>query len=94
MESAMQQVYRQSSYYEGGTCGYADTSYIAQESALRSDIQTAAVESPEARIDRRRSFGDRLRLRLLTGRGAVDVSAPRRDGIFVRGRGDRTRDGR
>src|SRR5204863_6441148 len=27
MEAAMQEVYRQSSYYEGGACGYADTSY-------------------------------------------------------------------
>ena len=31
----MQDMYRQSSYYEGGTSGYADTSYTAQESALR-----------------------------------------------------------
>ncbi len=27
IESAMQEVYRESSYYEGGACGYADTSY-------------------------------------------------------------------
>jgi len=35
-EAAMQDVYRQSSYYEGGTSGYADTSYTGQESALRT----------------------------------------------------------
>lgn len=35
----MQQAYRESSYYEGGTCGYADTSYIAQESALRATFK-------------------------------------------------------
>jgi SAM-dependent methyltransferase len=39
IESAMQQAYRESSYYEGGTCGYADTSYIAQESALRATFK-------------------------------------------------------
>ncbi len=38
-EAAMQEVYRQSSYYEGGSCGYADTSYTAQESALRATFQ-------------------------------------------------------
>ncbi len=38
-ESAMQEVYRQSSYYEGGASGYADTSYTAQESALRSTFK-------------------------------------------------------
>jgi len=36
VESAMQQAYRESSYYEGGACGYADTSYTAQEFALRA----------------------------------------------------------
>ena len=35
----MQDVYRQSSYYEGGTSGYADTSYTAQESALRATFK-------------------------------------------------------
>jgi SAM-dependent methyltransferase len=39
VESAMQQVYRESSYYEGGACGYADTSYTAQESALRATFK-------------------------------------------------------
>jgi SAM-dependent methyltransferase len=39
IESAMQQVYRQSSYYQGGASGYADTSYIAQESALRATFK-------------------------------------------------------
>ena len=38
-ESAMQEAYRESSYYEGGACGYADTSYIAQESALRATFK-------------------------------------------------------
>ncbi len=35
----MQEVYRQSSYYEGGTCGYADASYTAQEPALRATFK-------------------------------------------------------
>jgi SAM-dependent methyltransferase len=35
----MQQVYRQLSYYEGGASGYADTSYLAQESALRATFK-------------------------------------------------------
>ena len=39
IESAMQEVYRQSSYYEGGACGYADTSYTAQEFALRATFK-------------------------------------------------------
>jgi SAM-dependent methyltransferase len=38
-EAAMQEAYRQSSYYEGGTCGYADSSYTAQESALRATFR-------------------------------------------------------
>ena len=36
VESAIREAYQQSSYYEGGACGYADTSYTAQESALRA----------------------------------------------------------
>jgi 2-polyprenyl-3-methyl-5-hydroxy-6-metoxy-1,4-benzoquinol methylase len=39
IESAMQKVYRESSYYEGGACGYADTSYTAQEFALRATFK-------------------------------------------------------
>jgi len=39
IESAMQEVYRESSYYEGGACGYADTSYTAQELALRATFK-------------------------------------------------------
>jgi SAM-dependent methyltransferase len=35
----MQEAYRQSSYYEGGACGYADTSYVAQEPALRATFK-------------------------------------------------------
>jgi hypothetical protein len=35
----MQQAYRESSYYEGGACGYADTSYSAQEFALRATFK-------------------------------------------------------
>ncbi len=35
----MQEAYRQPSYYEGGVCGYADTSYTAQESALRATFK-------------------------------------------------------
>src|SRR6476620_1532432 len=39
IEGAMQEAYRQPSYYEGGACGYADTSYQAQESALRATFK-------------------------------------------------------
>ena len=35
----MQDVYRQPSYYEGGVCGYADTSYTGQEPALRATFK-------------------------------------------------------
>src|SRR5262249_4529231 len=42
-EAAMQKAYRQSSYYEGGTSGYADTSYTAQESALRATFKRLLV---------------------------------------------------
>jgi len=40
IESAIQEAYRQPSYYEGGACGYTDTSYIGQESALRATFKT------------------------------------------------------
>ncbi len=40
IESAMQEAYRQSSYYEGGACGYADASYTEQESALRATFKS------------------------------------------------------
>src|SRR5439155_21906 len=39
IESAIQEAYRESSYYEGGACGYADASYTAQESALRATFK-------------------------------------------------------
>ena len=39
IEGAMQEAYRQPSYYEGGACGYADTSETAQESALRATFK-------------------------------------------------------
>jgi SAM-dependent methyltransferase len=39
IEGAMQKAYRQPSYYGGGACGYADTSYMAQESALRATFK-------------------------------------------------------
>ncbi len=35
----MHEAYRQWSYYEGGTSGYADTGYTAQESALRATFK-------------------------------------------------------
>jgi 2-polyprenyl-3-methyl-5-hydroxy-6-metoxy-1,4-benzoquinol methylase len=35
----MHEAYRQPSYYEGGACGYADTSYTAQEAALRATFK-------------------------------------------------------
>jgi 2-polyprenyl-3-methyl-5-hydroxy-6-metoxy-1,4-benzoquinol methylase len=38
-ESAIREAYQQSSYYEGGTCGYADTSYTDQERALRATFK-------------------------------------------------------
>ncbi len=38
IESAMQQAYRESSYYAGGSCGYADTSYFSQEEAAPPDV--------------------------------------------------------
>jgi 2-polyprenyl-3-methyl-5-hydroxy-6-metoxy-1,4-benzoquinol methylase len=38
-ETAMQEVYRESSYYAGGACGYADASYSAQETALRATFK-------------------------------------------------------
>jgi SAM-dependent methyltransferase len=39
IESAMQEIYRESSYYEGGACGYADSSYTVQEFALRATFK-------------------------------------------------------
>jgi SAM-dependent methyltransferase len=39
IESAMQVIYRESSYYEGGACGYADTSYPVQQFALRATFK-------------------------------------------------------
>jgi SAM-dependent methyltransferase len=39
IEGAMQEEYRQPLYYEGGTCGYADTSYATQEFALRATFK-------------------------------------------------------
>jgi 2-polyprenyl-3-methyl-5-hydroxy-6-metoxy-1,4-benzoquinol methylase len=38
-ESAIREVYQQSSYYQGGACGYADTSYTDQEGALRATFK-------------------------------------------------------
>jgi SAM-dependent methyltransferase len=39
IQGAMQEAYRHPSYYEGGACGYADTSYTMQESALRETFK-------------------------------------------------------
>lgn len=39
IESAMHAIYRESSYYAGGDSGYGDTSYRAQESALRATFK-------------------------------------------------------
>jgi SAM-dependent methyltransferase len=39
IEGAMQEEYRQPSYYQGGACGYADTSYATQEFALRATFK-------------------------------------------------------
>lgn len=38
-EEGMQMVYREPSYYQGGTSGYADTSYSDQEAALRATFK-------------------------------------------------------
>lgn len=38
-EEAMQLVYQDASYFQGGESGYSDTSYFAQESALRATFQ-------------------------------------------------------
>ncbi|MEY2519121.1 MAG: hypothetical protein QOF24_880 [Verrucomicrobiota bacterium] len=38
-EEAMQAVYREPSYYEGGESGYADTSYADQEASLRATFR-------------------------------------------------------
>ena len=50
IEGAMQEAYRQSSYYEGGACGYADTSYTAQESALRATFKRLLHNLGERRL--------------------------------------------
>jgi SAM-dependent methyltransferase len=39
-EEAMQQVYQDPSYYQGGNSGYADTSYFDQEKALRATFRS------------------------------------------------------
>jgi hypothetical protein len=38
IESPMQEVYRESSYYENGTCGHADTRRAAQEPAPKRGL--------------------------------------------------------
>jgi SAM-dependent methyltransferase len=38
-EQAMQQVYREPTYYEGGSSGYSDTSYVDQETSLRATFR-------------------------------------------------------
>lgn len=38
-EEAMRAVYREPSYFEGGESGYADTSYVEQETSLRATFQ-------------------------------------------------------
>ena len=38
-EEAMQSVYRDLSYFEGGESGYADTSYVEQEASLRATFK-------------------------------------------------------
>ena len=46
----MQEAYRQPSYYEGGACGYADTSYTAQESTLRATFKRLLHNLAERRL--------------------------------------------
>ena len=38
-EQAMQSVYREPSYFEGGESGYADTTYVEQEASLRATFK-------------------------------------------------------
>jgi 2-polyprenyl-3-methyl-5-hydroxy-6-metoxy-1,4-benzoquinol methylase len=38
-ENSIREAYQQLSYYEGGTCGYADASYTDQERALRATFK-------------------------------------------------------
>lgn len=38
-EQAMQKVYRDPAYYQGGTSGYADTGYVDQETSLRATFK-------------------------------------------------------
>ena len=58
----MQEAYRQPSYYEGGACGYADTSYAAQEFALRATFKRLLHNLADRRLTGGSSFGGRLRL--------------------------------
>ena len=46
----MQEAYRQPSYYEGGACGYADTSYATQEFALRATFKRLLQNLAERRM--------------------------------------------
>lgn len=39
VESAIREAYQESTYYEGGVCGYADASYTDQEAALRATFK-------------------------------------------------------
>ena len=50
IEGAMQEAYRQPSYYEGGACGYADTSYATQEFALRATFKRLLHNLAERRL--------------------------------------------
>jgi SAM-dependent methyltransferase len=50
IEAAMKEAYRQPSYYEGGACGYADTSYAAQEFALRATFKRLLHNLAECRL--------------------------------------------
>jgi SAM-dependent methyltransferase len=50
IEGVLQEAYRQPSYYEGGDCGYADTSYTAQESALRATFKCLLHNLAERRV--------------------------------------------
>lgn len=50
IESAMQEAYRQPSYYEGGACGYADASYARQEFALRATFKRLLHNLSERRL--------------------------------------------
>src|ERR1700693_2407174 len=83
IKTAMQEAYRQSSYYEDGTCGYADTSYTAQESALRATFKRLLLNFAEHGL----TGGDLLEIGcssgLLRGRSLLLMLTSRLSGTIL-----------